>query len=55
MQRLYRSSAHRRRIKATIKSADAGAIQIKGPQSDAKDDNEEGGCRGYTDQGHAER
>ena len=38
-----------------MKRADADATQIKGPQGDAKGDNKESGCIGYTDQGPAGR
>ena len=40
--------------RATIKGTDVEAIQIKGPQGDEKGDDKENGCRGYTDQEHAE-
>ena len=36
-----------------IHRADAEALQIKGPQREAKGDNKETGCKVYTDQGPA--
>ena len=49
-----RSRARRGRRRAIIKRADAKDIQIKGPQTEEKGDNEENGRGGYTDQGPAE-
>ena len=51
MKMLYRSTAHMGRIKTTIKRADVEVVQINGLQREEKGDNEESGCRGYTDQG----
>ena len=54
MQRLHRSRAHRGIIRATIKRAEAQAIQIKVPQRDGNGDKKESECRDYTDQGHVQ-
>ena len=35
------------------KRAETKSIQIKGPQKEYEVNDEESGCRGYTDQGHA--
>ena len=43
MHMLYKSRACRGRRRATIKRADAEAIQIKGPHSEEKGDNQESG------------
>ena len=45
MRRLYRSRARRGRKRATIKRADAEAIQVKGSQRDEKAEKKEGGCK----------
>ena len=55
MKRLCKSRACRGRRRATIKRADAEAIQIKGPQKEEKGDNKGTGCRGYTNHGRAHR
>ena len=44
MQRLYRSRVLRGRRRATIKTADAEALQIKGPQREGTGDNKVIGC-----------
>ena len=50
MQRLYKSRTPRGRRWATIKRADAEAIQIKRPRIEENADNKESRCRGYTNQ-----
>ena len=50
MQRLYISRARGGKTRATMKRADAEAVQIKGPQRKETGGNNESRCTGYTDQ-----
>ena len=51
----YKSKVHRARRRATIKRANAEAMQIKGLPEGRKGDFKDSGCRGYTKQGPNER